>query len=120
MRNKIKQVFKKQAKPFLLLLILNGSVATAYATTQPLLAESDVAPVALSVAEQRELFVQTEQHINSRKFTQARQNMAQLQGYALYPYLEAAFLQQNLSLANEALIGDFLAEYSDTPVASRL
>lgn len=120
MRNKIKQVFKKQARPLLFVLLLNGNLIAASAALYSTEAEESTAPSALSVTEQRDLFMLTEQQINSRRFSQARQNMSQLQGYALYPYLEAAFLQQNLSLANEALIGDFLVEYTDTPVAEKL
>lgn len=120
MRNKVKQVFKKQAQPLLLVLLLNVNLTAASAALYPAEAAESPTPSALSIAEQRELFLLTEQQISSRRFTLARQNMSQLQGYALYPYLEAAFLQQNLSLANEVLIGDFLDEYTDTPIADKL
>src|SRR5690554_2191354 len=110
MRKKIKQAFKKQSE-YLLAIIVFGSVQ--------LLALSP-AVASLTLPEQRELFLETEQHITARRFAQARENMAQLRGYALYPYLEAAFLQQNLSLANEPHISEFLNDYSGTPVADSL
>ncbi|RUO43676.1 hypothetical protein CWE15_00290 [Aliidiomarina taiwanensis] len=110
MRKKIKQAFKNQCK----ILLALGVVGVLQ-----LLASLPVA-ASLSLAEQRELFVQTEEHISARRFTEARENMAQLRGYALYPYLEAEFLQQNLSLANEPLISEFLNDYSGTPVADSL
>ncbi|MCO4321294.1 transglycosylase SLT domain-containing protein [Aliidiomarina quisquiliarum] len=120
MRNKIKQVFKIQTRLLLFVLLLCGNISAVAAALYSAQASENTTPSALTVAEQRELFLLTEEQINARRFSLARQNMSQLQDYALYPYLEAAFLQQNLSLANEALIGDFLVEYADTPVAEKL
>src|SRR5690554_1467219 len=120
MRNKIKQAFKKQVKPLLLLLCVGGTFPFAFAAPGPVAPASNALPSLLTVDEQRELFVQTEQQIKARRFTRARENMTQLQDYALYPYLEAAFIGQNLSLTNEPLISEFLNEFSDTPVADKL
>lgn len=110
MRKKIKQAFKKQCS-YLLTLCAVGSMH---------LFVSVPAEASFTLAEQRELFLQVEQHLADRRFGEARENMTQLRGYALYPYLEATFLQQNLSLANEPLISEFLNDYSGTPVADSL
>lgn len=125
MRNKTKQVFKKRQSPLITLLFLSSAfVATpalwANAHAEEKTVASSLARTALSLEKQRALFLQTEQHIKMRRFKQARENMQQLQSYALYPYLEAAFLQQNLSLANESLISEFLIEFSGLPAAERL
>ncbi|WP_113906716.1 transglycosylase SLT domain-containing protein [Aliidiomarina celeris] len=74
----------------------------------------------LSIEAQRELFLSVEQQISQRRFNDARSQMQSLLGYPLYPYLEAEFLAQNLSYANEEVIAEFLNEYAGTPLDNSL
>ncbi|WP_165831975.1 transglycosylase SLT domain-containing protein [Aliidiomarina sp. B3213] len=83
-------------------------------------AQNTQLPPSMPLEQQRELFLETEDAIESRRFREAREGMEQLQGYALYPYLEADYLEQNLSYANESVIAEFLSQYEGTPVDNGL
>lgn len=129
MRNKIKQAFKKRRnmRTRLFSITCSSRLITNIVPLCLLVSASSVAvaqntqvPPSMSVAEQRELFLETEEAIESRRFREAREGMQQLQNYPLYPYLEAEYLQQNLSYANESIIEEFLTSYESTPVDSQL
>lgn len=74
----------------------------------------------IETEKQRNHFLHVEKLIKSKQFTRAKTEMGQLRNYALYPYLEALFIQQNLSLANESVIEEFLSEYNQQPVTLSL
>ncbi|RUO23150.1 hypothetical protein CWE08_00400 [Aliidiomarina iranensis] len=69
---------------------------------------------------QRQAFVDIEEMINRRQFTQAQEAMLAIPDYPLFPYLEAALLEANLRMENEAVIGEFLAEHGDEAFARSL
>ncbi|MCC5856102.1 MAG: transglycosylase SLT domain-containing protein [Idiomarina sp.] len=122
MRNEIKQAFKKSqrnysSRPW-------SAFTTAIFITALLLTlghtPSIQAGTKTEQAAQRALFERVERQINNRRFEQARSGMAELRNYPLYPYLELAYLRQNLSIANEGLIAEFLDEFEGTPLDSQL
>ncbi|CUS47795.1 MAG: soluble lytic murein transglycosylase Slt [Idiomarinaceae bacterium HL-53] len=126
MRNKIKQVFKKRRNPRLLFLRIACSVALVTLTfavsaiNQTVFAQETQLNPSMSIEQKRELFLETEQAIQERRFREARDGMQRLQSYPLYPYLEADFLKQNLSYANEPVIAEFLSAFEGTPLDAEL
>lgn len=109
MRKKIKHPFKNAVRllfPLGFVLCFSTSAAVIDDYTQR--------------GEQREWFLEAEQRIERRDFDRARELMLKLADYPLFPYLEAAFLEQNFSLANEPFVLEFLEEYQGTPAERQL
>ncbi|NMH60296.1 transglycosylase SLT domain-containing protein [Alteromonas ponticola] len=91
-----------------------------------------VAPIALANAllpgeeanqQQRELFLQTEQAIQSLPVSQLNKvddSMAALSSYPLYPYLQRQRLFRNISIANRSAIESFLMTYDGHPIVYTL
>lgn len=69
---------------------------------------------------QREAFLAIEGMINRREYTKAQEAMLEISDYPLFPYLEGALLENNIRMANESVITEFLAEHSGLPVARSL
>ncbi|EGN76038.1 soluble lytic murein transglycosylase-like protein [Idiomarina sp. A28L] len=69
---------------------------------------------------QRQAFLDIDAMINRREFTKAQEAMLEITDYPLFPYLEGALLENNIRMANEAVITEFLAEHGGLPVARSL
>ncbi len=62
---------------------------------------------------QQLLFKQTREQMARGQWSQAKQNMAALKNYSLYPYLELAVLSDRLGALPADDVDDFLARYPD-------
>jgi len=69
---------------------------------------------------QQKLFQKTREQMERNEWTQAKQNMALLRHYPLYPYLELALLTEKIDSLPRAEIDDFLQRYPDSVVSDRL
>lgn len=78
----------------------------------------DTATPALNA--QQKLFQKTRDQMSKNQWTLAKQNMASLRHYPLYPYLELALLTERIDSLPRAEVDDFLRRYPDSVVADRL
>ena len=72
------------------------------------------------VIEQRSRFLQAESALKQGDMTRFRRLRDSLNDYPLYPYLEFADISRRLASTSNDEIEEFLARYSETPLAWRL
>jgi len=69
---------------------------------------------------QQQLFQKTRDQMSRGQWTLAKQNMALLRHYPLYPYLELALLSERIDSLSRADVDDFLGRYPDSVPSDRL
>lgn len=69
---------------------------------------------------QQQLFLKTRDQMARGQWTLAKQNMALLRRYPLYPYLELALLSERIDSLPRADVDDFLQRHPDSVVSDRL
>ncbi len=79
-----------------------------------------VNPSNAELQQQRQDFLEAEKALQENRLDDFQSLSANLVNYPLYPYLVYEELRQNISLARESDILDFLENYSHTPLASQL
>lgn len=75
---------------------------------------------ALSLDEQRQLFLDTEKEIQKGHVSQARSNIESLGDYPLIPYLELSLMLENIHNASEDEVNAFLHEHAGSWLAEKL
>ena len=72
------------------------------------------------LAQQRTLYGKVKKSLDRGSTRLFEQHQKQLQGYALFPYLEYSKIAHRLSLSDEPAIDKFLADYPDIWLSARL
>ena len=81
----------------------------------------DSAPISeVSLAKQRNLFIEAETAIKKGRITEYQKLAFQLKDYPLYPYLRFIEIDRQLNSSSSPTVQQFLATYYDTPLADKL
>ena len=106
------------------LFLGNTAVADAFTLNNPATIKdskpSIVLKKALSLENQRLLFVEAERALIKGRYSTYKKIEHQLKDYPLYPYLRFIEIERHLSSSSSHKIQQFLSTYHDTPLANKL
>ncbi|WP_198679698.1 transglycosylase SLT domain-containing protein [Aliidiomarina minuta] len=117
MQTRFKQAFKSIAVLSIAAFNLNGTAAAAQSLKLP---ELFFEPLPTKVERQRDGFISAERKAASANEYEFSQLAEDYGDYPLWPYIESAYLQNNMSLQKESQVLSFMQAYQGTTAERRV
>ena len=73
----------------------------------------------LTTDQQRSIYTQAQQAFANKKYLQADKLTATIRNYPLYPYLQLLQIQRDINKISQQQIHQFIANYAETPLATK-